>query len=284
MIFRTKRGAGGYQDGLPGGFSRPGQAGADDIQDKTRRPLSGQGAVRYARTRRGAYSGRLTGGFSLPGQSRGAGADDIQDKTRRPLSGQGAVRYARTKPRRLFRTAYWGIQLARTKPRRRPLSGQGADDMPGQSAAPIQDGLLGGGFSLPGQAGADDIQDKTRRRRLSGRLTGGIQLARTRRRSSICQDKARRLFRTAYWGIQLARTKRGAGRFQAQAQMIFQDKTRRRRLSGRLTGGDSACQDKARRRPLSGAGADDIQDKTRRRRLSGRLTGGIQLARTSRRR
>ena len=32
MIFRTKRGAGGYQDGLSGGFSLPGQNAAP-IQD-----------------------------------------------------------------------------------------------------------------------------------------------------------------------------------------------------------------------------------------------------------
>ena len=88
-----------------------------------------------------------------------------------------------------------------------------------------------------------------------------------RRRSSICQDKARRLFRTAYWGIQLARTKRGAGAddIQAQAQFDMPGQSAAPIQDGLL--GDSAC-----------------QDKTRRRRLSGRLTGGIQLARTSRRR
>ena len=213
MIFRTKRGAGGYQDGLPGGFSLPGQAGADDLSGQN----AAQAVIRTAyrgdsacqdkpaqmifRTKRGAggYQDGLPGGFSLPGQ---AGADD--------LSGQNAAQA-------VIRTAYWGIQLARTKPRRRPLSG--ADDLSGQSrgagrfqaqmifrtkrgAGGYQDGLLGGGFSLPGQGGA----------------------------------------------VRYARTKRGAGRFQDKAQMIFQDKTRRRRLSGRLTGGDSACQDKARRR------------------------------------
>ena len=135
MIFRTKRGAGGYQDGLPGGFSLPGQAGADDLsgqnaaqavirtayrgdsagQDK---PAQAQAVIRTAyrgdsacqdkpaqmifRTKRGAggYQDGLPGGFSLPGQ---AGADD--------LSGQNAAQA-------VIRTAYWGIQLARTSRRR----------------------------------------------------------------------------------------------------------------------------------------------------------------------
>ena len=88
-------------------------------------------------------------------------------------------------------------------------------DMPGQNAAPIQDGLSGG-FSLPGQsrgAGADDIQDKARRLFRTA-YWGGIQLARTSRRSSICQDKARRLFRTAYRGD-------SAGQDKAAAQAAF---------------------------------------------------------------
>ena len=121
-------------------------------------------------------------------------------------------------------------------------------DMPGQNAAPIQDGLPGG-FSLPGQsrgAGADDIQDKTRRRRLSGRLTGGFSLP--------GQNAAQAVIRTAYRGDSACQDKPAQMIFQDKAQMIFRTAYR----------GDSAC-----------------QDKTRRRRLSGRLTGGIQPARTS---
>ena len=51
-------------------------------------------------------------------------------------------------------------------------------------------------------------------------LLGGIQLARTRRRSSICQDKTRRLFRTAYWGGD------SAGQDKAAAQAAFRTKRR----------------------------------------------------------
>ena len=258
MIFRTKRGgrfqdkaqfdmpgqsAAPIQDGLPGGFSLPGQNAAQAVirtayrgdsacqdkpaqmifQDKTRRrPLSGQGAD--------DIQDGLSGGFSLPGQNA-AQAQMIFRRRRSSI--------CQDKARRLFRTAYRGDSACQDKPaqmifqdktRRRPLSGQGADD--------IQDGLSGG-FSLPGQNAAQ------------------AQMIFRRRRSSICQDKARRLFRTAYWGIQLARTKRGAGGYQ----------------DGLL--GDSAGQDKAQMifRTKRGAGA-----------YSGRLTGGIQLARTSRRR
>ena len=156
--------------------------------------------------------------------------------------------------------------ICQDKARRRPLSGQGADDiqaqaqfdMPGQSAAPIQDGLLGGGGIQLARtkrgAGADDIQAQAQ-----------FDMPGQSRGAGGYQAQAQMIFRT----------KRGAGRFQDKAQMIFRTKRGAGRFQDGLSGGFS--------RPGQ-AGADDIQDKTRRRPLSGRLIGGIQPARTRRRR
>ena len=186
-----------------------------------------------------------------------------------------------------------GIQLARTKPRRRPLSG--ADDMPGQNAAQAVIRTAYRGDSACQDKPAQMIF-RTAYRGDSAGQDKAAQMIFRRRRSSICQDKARRLFRTAYRGDSacqdkpaqmIFRTKRGAGGYQDGLSGGFSrpGQAGADDLSGQNAAqavirtayrGDSACQD----RPAQMI----FQDKTRRRRLSGRLIGGIQLARTRRRR
>ena len=129
------------------------------------------------------------------------------------------------KARRLFRTAYRGDSACQDKPaqmifqdktRRRPLSGQGADDiqdglsggfsLPGQNAAQAAfRTAYWGGFSLPGQGGAGRFQDKAQ------------MIFRTAYRGdSACQDKARRLFRTAYRGDSACQDKAAQAAFRTR--------------------------------------------------------------------
>ena len=227
MIFRTKRGAGGYQDGLPGGFSLPGQAGADD--------LSGQNAAQAVI--RTAYRGD-SAGQDKPAQAQAV----IRTAYRGDSAGQDKPAQAQA----VIRTAYRGDSACQDKPAqmifRTKRGGRFQDkaqfDMPGQSRGAYS-GRLTGGFSLPGQSrGAGRFQDKAQ---------------------MICQDKARRLFRTAYWGGDSAcqdkpaqmifRTKRGAGGYQdglpggfslpGQGGAVRYARTKRGAYSGRLTGGFS---------------------------------------------
>ena len=222
MIFRTKRGAGGYQDGLLGD-----SAG----QDKAQFDMPGQNAA--------PIQDGLPGGFSLPGQNAAQAVIRTAYRGDSACQDKPAQMIFQDKAQMIFRTAYRGDSACQDKPaqmifqdktRRRPLSGQGADD--------IQDGLPGG-FSLPGQNAAQAViraayrgdsagQDKLAQFDMPGQSRGAGRF----------QDRAQMIFRT----------KRGAGGYQAQAQMICQDKTRRRPLSGRLTGGIQPARTKPRRR------------------------------------